>query len=156
MPRFPTLLSALLNLVLIVVVVAQARMLQERSGAASSERPRSTATDAAADAAVAAHHDERLAAAVLERLGRIDARLAALETAGPGAPAASPPPERPDPGSFAEADRRLAALLPDRDLDADDWVRWQNTLAALPPAERHAVSAAFARAVNQDRIRLRF
>lgn len=155
MPRFPTLLSALLNLVLIVVVVAQARMLQERSAAAPSERPRSAALEAA-DAAVAAHHDERLAAAVLERLGRIDARLAALETAGPGAPAAPPPPERLDPGSFAEADRRLAALLPDRDLDAEDWVRWQSTLAALPPAERHAVSAAFARAVNQDRIRLRF
>jgi hypothetical protein len=151
-----------LNLVLLTVVLVQAWLLHGRDAARD---PRDDLDDRAPAAASAGEstmpdglQDDPLAMAVMDRLQRIDARLAALEPAhGPASGDASPSPGTTlDPRTFPEADRRLAALLPDQDLDAGDWVRWQSALAALPPAEQHAVSAAFARAVNADRIRLRF
>ncbi len=157
--------STLLNVVLLAVVLVQGWMLH-RPGAIKAEsrsdvalRPviASGMAPVAADVATpGAHGHDPLAMAVMDRLERIEARLAGLESARGFAAAAPAAPERLDPRGFAEADRRLDALLPDRDLDAMDWVRWQATLAALPAAEHHAVSAAFSRAVNRNRIRLQF
>lgn len=97
--------------------------------------------------------------AVLDRLTAIDARLAALERAGGGTAAAASAKtqiDAPDPAGFAEADRRLATLLPGRVLGHEDVMRFQATIAALPADQQLALSAAFSRAVNEDRIRLRF
>lgn len=153
MPRLQTLF----NIVLLAIVLVQAWMLHGRHAPDGRIGDRADAT-AGEEARPAAPSADPLAMAVMDRLQGIDARLAALESRQPPVHAvpASPATEPLDPRSFAEADRRLAALLPDRDLDAHDWGHWQATLAALPPAEQHAVSAAFARAVNADRIRLRF
>jgi hypothetical protein len=159
----------LLNVVLLAVVLVQGWMLH-RPGAIKAEsrsdvalRPviaSGMAPVLSADVATpGAHGHDPLAMAVMDRLERIEARLAGLESArgfAAAAPSAPAAPERLDPRGFAEADRRLDALLPDRDLDAMDWVRWQATLAALPAAEHHAVSAAFSRAGNRNRIRLQF
>ena len=97
--------------------------------------------------------------AVLGRLAAIDGRLAALERAG-GAPSAVASPQAhadtPDPAGFADADRRLSTLLPGRVLGHEDVMRFQATIAALPADQQLALSAAFARAVNEERIRLRF
>ena len=148
-----------LNLVLLAVVLVQAWLLHGRDapGDPTTGRPPAAAS-ADANAMPDGPPGDPLAMAVMDRLQRIEARLAVLEPSlGPAGGEASPSPVATlDPRSFPEADRRLAALLPDQDLDAGDWVRWQAALAALPPAEQHAVSAAFARAVNADRIRLRF
>lgn len=157
MPRPSTLLVVVLS----VVVLAQAWALHGRGAPAASapdapsahasRLPDAVRADAPAD-------PDPLAMAVMARLERIDARLAALE-AGRSAPqpaaALSPSRDRIDPRTIADADRRLARLLPDRDIDRDAWTRWQTTLASLPDEERFALSAAFARAVNEDRIRLR-
>lgn len=97
--------------------------------------------------------------AVLGRLAAIDARLAALERAAGGTAVAAPATtqvDAPDPAGFADADRRLATLVPGRVLGHEDVMRFQATIAALPVDQQLALSAAFARAVNEDRIRLRY
>jgi hypothetical protein len=152
--------STLLNVVLSVVVLAQAWMLYRHDAPDTRVDPDALPTASAhartpSTAGVAG--DDPLALAVMDRLQRIDARLAALEAgARPAAPAAAPLPARIDPRTIADADRRLAALLPDRELDQQDWLRWQTTLAGLSETERFAMSAAFSRALNENRIRLRF
>lgn len=104
--------------------------------------------------------DDQVALAVLDRLQRIDARLSALEQGGQGAHAAAAGGMRPqvriDPRMAAEADRRVAVLFSDRDVDQQDWMRWQEALSELPPTEQLALGAAFARAVNSDRLKVRF
>lgn len=155
--------STLLNVVLFAVVLAQAWMLHRRDDAivgAPADETSAIAMSARTAAIPGPDGDEPLALAVMDRLQRIDARLAALEAgARPErtAPSAAPSlPERIDPGTFADADRRLAALLPDRDVDPQDWIRWQTTLASLSDEERFALSAALSRALNENRLRLRF
>lgn len=155
MARFQTLL----NVVLLAIVLVQAWWLHGREAVDDpSGDPAAVTTAAGEAAALAALPGDPLAMAVMNRLQRIDARLAALEHPGASAGAGVPPPatEALDPRTFPQADRRLDAMLPDRDLDARDWAQWQAALAALPPAEQASISAAFARAVNADRIRLRF
>lgn len=158
--------STLLNVVLVAVVLAQAWMLHRRdtdrnpseladarSAAATGRAP---SADARAADLLAA---DPLAAIVIDRLQRIDARLAALEAGAHGAteaPTRTASSDRIDPRTIAAADRRLFALLPDTDLDRDDWARWQATLASLPANEQFALSVAFSRAMNNDRIRIRF
>jgi hypothetical protein len=152
--------STLLNVVLFAVVLAQAWMLHlhDASNAAVASDALATASpDARISSAVAARGEDPLALAVMDRLERIDARLAALEAgARPAASAPAPLPGRIDPGTIPDADRRFAALLPDSDVDHQDWLGWQTTLAGMPEAERFAMSAAFSRALNENRIRLRF
>lgn len=159
MPR----LSTSLNVVLLAVVLAQAWMLHRRDDAiVAAAADESTATEMRSRTASIPGPDgeDPLALAVMDRLQRIDARLAALETGARPAHAAQPvptsPPERIDPSAFAAADRRLAALLPDRDVDQQDWIRWQTALSSLSAEERFALSAALSRALNENRLRLRF
>lgn len=150
----------------IAIVVLGSLVLVE--GAMLLHRP-AAQTDAAVSGEVA-HGTENAAVAssgvvsdpalqaVLDRLTAIDARLAALEGAG-GTPAATPSPthaDAPDPAGFADADRRLSTLIPGRVLGHEDVARFQMTIGALPADQQLALSAAFARAVNEDRIRLRF
>lgn len=152
--------STLLNVALLAVVLAQAWMLHRRdpSNAGTDSRASAAASpEAFAGSSVAAAGQDPLALAVMDRLQRIDARLAALEAgARPAARAPATLPARIDPGTIPDADRRLVALLPDSDVDHEDWLRWQNSLAGMPEAERFAMSAAFSRALNENRIRLRF
>lgn len=159
--------QASLNIVLVIVVLVQAWMLYGRNSGDDIDRDARAATDSAAAIADRARKDDPpagqqpdpLAIAVMDRLQRIDARLAALE-AGTRPQVASPvaaPLQGPiEPRVAAEADRRLAALLPDRDIDHQDWVRWQTALAALPAEEQFALSAALSRGLNENRLRLRF
>lgn len=152
--------SVLLNIVLLVVVVALFARLNKRSDSppgglvefavASDRMPVSAQTRDEA----AYHGDTALVQATMERLQRIDARLAALEVGGRGV--ASQAPARLDPRLAAEADRRVAVVFSDRDVDPQDWMRWQATLSELPVAEQFALGAAFARAVNRDQLKLRF
>lgn len=152
--------STSLNVVLSVVVLAQAWMLHRHDASIAvgvSDAIATASPDATASATIAAPGEDPLALAVMDRLQRIDARLAALEAAArPAATASTPVPARIDPRTIADADRRLAALLPDTEIDQQDWLRWQTTLAGLSEAERFAMSAAFSRALNENRIRLRF
>ncbi|TXI48531.1 MAG: hypothetical protein E6Q50_11165 [Lysobacter sp.] len=171
-------LSTTLNVVLIAVVLAQGWMLYDRPS------PAETATnDRVSDGSVShepassdparsvdsAGNEAPLAMAVMDRLQRIDARLAVLERAArsssdsavemsrtPPSAASAPSDAAIDPRTLAEADRRLASLLPVRELDRAGWARWQTSLASMPPDDRFALSAAFARAVNQNKIRLKF
>jgi len=85
------------------------------------------------------------------RLDRIDARLASLETRRESPSAQAVAPEV----SSVDADRALARLLPGNTLDHRQLVQFQMEIAKLPQAERFALSAALARAMNQDRIRVR-
>lgn len=86
-----------------------------------------------------------------DRLDRIDIRLASLETKRE-----SPPPQAVVPEvSSADADRALARLLPGDTVDRRQLAQFQIDIATLPQAERFALSAALARAMNQDRIRIR-
>lgn len=152
--------SALLNVALLAVVLVQAWMLHGRDAPTTrvdSDALPTASIHAQTPSTAGIAGDDPLALAVMDRLQRIDARLAALEAgARPAASAAAKLPERIDPGTIADADRRLAALLPDREIDSQDWLRWQTTLAGLSEPERFAMSAAFSRALNENRIRLRF
>ncbi len=156
--------STTLNVALIAVVLAQAWMLHGREAPAADVKDRSdpniaNAASMETAAAIGPAADESpLAMAVMDRLQRIDARLAALEqaTRPPSAAAAQTSGAPTDRRTTAEADRRLAALLPVRELDHDGWVRWQASLASMPPDERLALSTAFSRAVNANKIRLKF
>lgn len=156
--------STMLNVALIAVVLAQAWMLHGRGapaavvkGASDPSRADAASMDTAAAVGPAAN-ETPLAMAVMDRLQRIDARLAALEqaTRPPSAAAAETSGAPTDPRTMAEADRRLAVVLPVRELDREGWVRWQASLASMPPDERLALSTAFSRAVNDDKIRLKF
>lgn len=157
-------ISTTLYIALIAVVLAQAWMLHARGAPAADvkEGRDPDITNAASIEAAAmvgpAADESPLAMAVMDRLQRIDARLAALEQASRSrfeatAASSSAPIDR---RTTAEADRRLAALLPVRELDHEGWVRWQASLASMPPDERLALSTAFSRAVNDNRIRLKF
>lgn len=94
---------------------------------------------------------------VASRLDRIDARLATLDAIGvhpgtTGADAGSATPRIAMSG--AEADFRLQAMLPGREITRRQLLAFPSRLAALPPAEQHALSAALARALNEERVRL--
>lgn len=156
MPRPSTLIIVVLS----VVVLAQAWRLHGRDASAARIADTPAARDGAFSRALDARAPDAdpVAIAAMARLERIDARLAALEasrSAPQVAPVPSPSSDRIDPSSIADADRRFAVRLPERDIDRDAWARWQTTLASLPAEERFAMSAAFARAVNENRIRLR-
>lgn len=160
MPR----ISTTLNIALIAVVLAQAWMLHVREAPAAHMKQgndldiaNAASIETAAMLGPAAD-ESPLAMAVMDRLQRIDARLAALEQTTRSrseatAASSSAPIDR---RTTAEADRRLAALLPVRELDHEGWVRWQASLASMPPDERLVLSTAFSRAVNDNRIRLKF
>ena len=94
---------------------------------------------------------------VASRLDRIDARLATLDaigahpgTAGTDAGSAMPLTVM----SNAEADFRLQTMLPGREITRRQLLIFPSRLAALPPTEQHALSAALARALNEERVRL--
>ncbi|MBW8849800.1 MAG: hypothetical protein JF600_03360 [Xanthomonadales bacterium] len=156
--------STLPIVVLSLVVLAQAWLLHGRGASPARIAAAAGGAETAGSAEPAAPDADPVAVAVMARLDRIDARLAALDDARVAAgPAVVPPASRSeppssdriDPRTIADADRRLAALLPDRDIDRGAWARWQAALASLPAEERFALSAAFARAVNEDRLRWR-
>ncbi len=93
-----------------------------------------------------------------ESLARIDARLAAMERemiAKQAPQTASSPSEQVDPQAMAAADRRLASIIPDGEFDHDDMRKLDSALAHLSKDEKFQLMAAFSRAVNTDRIKLR-
>lgn len=94
---------------------------------------------------------------VSARLDRIDSRLDALTRAylGEAGSAASPAAADTPPMSAAEADRRLAGMLPGPVVDHEAMARYRAQLAMLPEAQQAAIEAALSRAINQDRLRLR-
>jgi hypothetical protein len=153
--------SIVLNIVLLVAVAALSWAASRRD--ASTADPLvsfAEATDVAREtgdppAAVASDHAQ-VAAEMLDRLQRIDARLAALEAGERGMSPGTPVPTRIDPRMAADADRRVALLFSDREVDEQDWARWQAALSHMPAQEQLALGAAFARAVNRDRLTLRF
>lgn len=153
--------SAIAIVVLGSLVLAEGAMLLHRPAAQTDAAVRGEVGARAENAEAAVSSDvvsDPVLQAVLDRLTAIDARLAALEGAG-GTPAATPSPahaDAPDPAGFADADRRLSTLIPGRVLGHEDVARFQMTIGALPADQQLALSAAFARAVNEDRIRLRF
>lgn len=152
--------STIAIVVLGSLVLAEGAMLLHRPVAQADAAARGE-VGARAEAEAAASSDivpDTALQAVLDRLTAIDARLAALERTG-GTPTATPSPahaDAPDPAGFADADRRLSTLIPGRVLGHEDVARFQMTIGALPADQQLALSAAFARAVNEDRIRLRF
>jgi hypothetical protein len=151
--------STRLNVVLSIAVIALAWMAFRRDDAptvpdavfaGSGERSDTVAPSGSSD-----RNDVDLA--VLDRLQRIDARLSTLEQGGQAAATGiDPPKERIDPRMAAEADRRIAVVFSDREVNQDDWFRWQSALSEMPRAERMALGAAFARAVNRDQLKLQF
>jgi hypothetical protein len=148
-------LSTACNVVLTAVVLAQGWVLFARgdglTGASTADRIDAIGAQPTDDPPTDA------SAALASQLARIDARLAAMERAQPAAqPPASPAAASIDPQRAAAADRRLAAMLADSELDQREMQHFQASIAGLPPEEQIAISAAFSRAVNEDRIRLRF
>ena len=154
--------SAIAIVVLGSLVLVEGAMLLHRPAAQADVAAPSGAAPRAENAVATASSDlssDPALQVVLGRLTAIDARLAALERAGGGASVAPSSPmhaDAPDPAAFADADRRLATLVPGRVLGHEDVMRFQATIAALPAYQQLALSAAFARAVNEDRVRLRF
>jgi hypothetical protein len=93
---------------------------------------------------------ERLA----DSLARIDARLAVLEGSGSLSDARAATIVRPAIPA-AVADQRLRSMLKSNVMTGDDVAVFQARLAGLPKEERFALSTALARAINENRIRLR-
>lgn len=153
--------SAIAIVVLGSLVLVEGAMLVQRPAAQAGDAMRTDAIPRMENTTAAPSSDAVSAPALqalLDRLTAIDARLAALERTG-GTPAATPSPahaDAPDPAGFADADRRLSTLIPGRVLGHEDVARFQMAIGALPADQQLALSAAFARAVNEDRIRLRF
>jgi hypothetical protein len=89
-------------------------------------------------------------------LSKIDTRLEALEHAvsrtNPLTPLAEHPATK---MPNAEADVRLKRMLPVADISTDEMMRFHERLAQLPADEQLAISAAFSRATNENRIRMR-
>ena len=154
--------STIAIVVLGSLVLVDGAMLVQRPAAQAGDPVRIDADPRAENAEMAASSDadaDPAWQAGLGRLAAIDARLAALERAAGGTAVAAPATtqvDAPDPAGFADADRRLATLVPGRVLGHEDVMRFQATIAALPVDQQLALSAAFARAVNEDRIRLRY
>jgi hypothetical protein len=153
--------SIVLNILLLVAVVALAWASHRRDAPAVDAlmpfAETADASDETGDPPAAAPPDQaQVAAHMLDRLQRIDARLAALEAGARGTSPTAQVPMRIDPRSAAEADRRVAQIFSDREVDAQDWVRWQAALSQMPAPEQFALGAAFARAVNRDRLVLSF
>jgi hypothetical protein len=150
-------LSTALNIVLAAVVIAQGWVLIRRE-------------NGEADAAIAQQakverspRPESIASldstAIADQLSRIDARLAALEHAPPDAERAQQASKERFPvnaQAAQAADRRLVSMIAGKDIDHETMLRFQASLAALPPEEQAAMTNAFSRALNEDRIRLRF
>lgn len=91
---------------------------------------------------------------IAERLARIDARLASLETDKPRTHA----PPRPNivlgsPEATA-ADRKVAALLPPGPMTQAQLFELQSRLAQHTGDERMHLSAALARAINNGRVQI--
>ena len=145
------------NLVLVLAVCVLAWMLQaERRSSASRSAP-DAPTGAEVQAAPSA--DRMELRALSARLDRIDSRLEALArnaampssvTGDSGTPAADAPAL-----SAAEADHRLAGMLPGPVGDHEAMARYRAQLAMLPPEHQAAIEKALSRAINQDRLRLR-
>jgi len=151
--------SILLNIVLFVAVLVLSGILQrqgDRTGDDHAIASSHADQTSAFDTIPVASDQDALARATLAQLQRIDARLAALEARGGALPPAAQAPVRIDPRMAAEAERRVALFFSDREVDREAWARWQATLSDMPPAERLALGAAFAREVNRDRLALRF
>jgi len=153
------------NLLLALIVALQAWWLHSTrlGSSADAEKPGdgSGYSSAQVDAARAPGIDAHL---LSMQLVRIEQRLASLEAQGAlkhgaqgRADAAQAQPAASGPAlTSAEADRRLAELLPVSTVGREDLERYRARLAMLPPAQQAAVEAALSRAINQDRVRLRF
>lgn len=150
------------NLLLALIVALQAWWLHSAQSGPSAvvakpgdgSGPPSGQLDAAHAPAIDAH-------LLSMQLARIEQRLVSLEAEGVRNAAAQghgaqAPPAEPEPTmSNAEADRRLAELLPVSTVGREDLERYRARLAMLPSAQQAAVEAALSRAINQDRVRLR-
>jgi hypothetical protein len=60
-----------------------------------------------------------------------------------------------DPQSIAAADRRFASIFHEKEFKQEDMIRLQVAIASLPEDEQYQLMAAFSRAVNSNRIKLR-
>lgn len=148
--------SIVLNVLLAVAVAALAGALYARTGEGNSPFAPMSAGNSGRTVPPASAIDAETADRLGAQLARIDTRLAALETAAsPGvaiARVAQPaPPEMP----AAEADRRLGAPLPGRQIGHRELNEFHARRATLPPEEQFALSAALSRAINENRIRMR-
>ncbi len=93
---------------------------------------------------------------MLTQLARIDARLAALEIRSPNAkhePLEKTLDLRPGSPLAVAADRKLQSILSSNTPTQQEIMQFQGSLASLPEQERIALSAAFSRAINEDRIK---
>ncbi len=152
--------SIALNAALLVAVAALSWSVSRRDAAADASAGFAETADAARGIddppATGAWQPSQVDVEMLDRLQRIDARIAALEAGGRGMPPASTAPARVDPAVAADADRRIALMFSDREVDEQDWARWQAALARMPAHEQIALGAAVARAGNRDHLILRF
>jgi hypothetical protein len=143
------------SLALCIACCALAWIIHDARG---PDRTGAEAVDADAARPIASSVDalpaEPRAEPAAEATDRIDARLAAREASRPSPLLSSPAQSAAEEMPPAEAERRLARLLPDGVVDRRQLARFQADIAALPQAERFALSAALARAMNRDRIRI--
>lgn len=141
---------------LIAALAVQGWMLHRASSAHIPSRNDAMPSSDAGGAGIPGRSAD--SADIVAHLDRIDARLSAIEQRQAlSASTAEKPaslPARLDPATFADADRRLMRLLPDRDLDHQGWLDAQAAIAAQPPDQQAGLSAALARAVNEGRVRL--
>jgi len=87
------------------------------------------------------------------QLARIDARLSALESTKPAAPANQQEIILGSPEALA-ADRKIAALLPDGPISQQELFLIQTQLAQFPSSEQAQLSAALARAINNGNVQM--
>lgn len=91
---------------------------------------------------------------IAERLARIDARLASLETGKPRTPAPPGPNIVLGSPEATAADRKVAALLPPGPMTQAQLFELQSRLAQYTGDERMHLSAALARAINNGRVQI--
>lgn len=152
MSRLPMLSNAVLGVAVLALsgaLIARDRADAARNACASAPSPNADAS---------ALSDPRLDA-IVARLARIDAALASADARAEKTSAISAHTDLVptiSPAAAAQAERRLAGLLPGDRLDHEDYVRVQASFAAFPPDERLALAAALSRAINENRVRLRY
>lgn len=141
-------LSALF-VVLLVVIGIQGWLLSQAKNNAhkTDDAPTSTIITERTDPAILQNE-------ISNQLARIDARLSLLETTEQ-ATTATPKNEivLGSPEALA-ADRKIAALLPDRPITQQELFLYQSQLAQYPSAEQAQLSAALARAINNGQLEI--
>ncbi len=157
MPR----ISIALNAVLVVAVLVMGWVLYKREPVPPAQRLVSAVTTHSLpiDHRAAEHKDVIADNVIINRLHAIDARLSTIEH-GLQTDSAHDNTERSivpvvSAQAATVADRRIKEMFPDSKFDHSETIRFHAALASLPADEQAALSLAFSRAVNSDRLKMR-